>query len=124
MYTTDQKISAATVTIQIRPTGEYGNRRRVTITVPADFDLNDKSTTQVYYHNWNVYRSLPESSPFYAAIEAVRGKETNIRLHELMLSSRGGKSFVSVVGETHDNTSRIMRKMSQIFGDDVAFDTL
>lgn len=124
MYTTDQKVSEATVVIQIRPTGEYGQRRRVTITVPADFDINDRTSTQVYYQSWNLRHNLPESNPFFAAIEAVQDKEkANLRLRELILTSRRGKSYVSVIGETHDNTSRIMRKMSSIFGEDVDFDT-
>lgn len=125
MYTTDQKVQKATVNVQIRPTGEYGNRRKVTIRLPASFNIDDKDSTKVYYHAWNDHRGLPNDHPFFAAIEAVKNKQSGgIRLHELMLTSRQGTTYVSFVGETHDRTKTIERKLSQIFGAWVEYDSL
>lgn len=124
MYTTDPKIQEATVTVQIRPTDGYKHRRKVIITIPASFDFDDRNSTSAYYCAWNTGKNLPESSPYCAAIEAVKSSQNNIRLHELMLTSCEEKTFVSVIGETSDNINRIMQNLTQIFGDGIDFDTL
>ena len=108
MYTTNNDVRTATITIKIRPTGEYGNRRKVTITLPAEFDINDKASTEVYYHAWNEHRGLPADHPYRTAIESVKDKAVGgIRLHELMLTSCKGVTSVSFIGETHDRTKTI-----------------
>lgn len=124
MYTTDPKVQEAAVTVQIRPSGEYNHRRKVIITIPASFDFDDRDSTSIYYRAWNTGKSLPECNPYCAAIEAVENSKNNIRLHELMLTSCKGKTFVSVVGETSDDINRIMHNLTQIFGDGIDFDTL
>ena len=114
MYTTNNDVRTATITIKIRPTGEYGNRRKVTITLPAEFDINDKASkvtitlpaefdindkasTEVYYHAWNEHRGLPADHPYRTAIESVKDKAVGgIRLHELMLTSCKGVTSVSI----------------------------
>ena len=124
MYTTNNDVRTATITIKIRPTGEYGNRRKVTITLPAEFDINDKASTEVYYHAWNEHRGLPADHPYRTAIESVKDKAIwGIRLHELMLTSCKGVTSVSFIGETHDRTKTIERKLSQIFGNNVEYDS-
>lgn len=124
MYTTDQKIQEATVTVQTRLANEYKHRRKVIITIPASFDFDDRNSTSAYYCAWNTGKNLPECNPYCAAIEAVKSSQNNIRLHELMLTSCKEKTFVSVIGETSDNINRIMQNLTQIFGDGIDFDTL
>ena len=124
MYTTDPKIQEATVTVQTRLANEYKHRRKVIITIPASFDFDDRNSTSAYYCAWNTGKNLPECNPYYAAIEAVKSSQNNIRLHELMLTSCKEKTFVSVIGETSDNINRIMQNLTQIFGDGIDFDTL
>lgn len=124
MYTTNPKVQEAAVTVQIRPSGEYNHRRKVIITLPATFNLDDRDSTKVYYHAWSAGKSLPKSNPYFEAIEAVQSSPNNIRLHELMLTSCKEKTFVSVIGETSDDINHIIHNLNQIFGDGIAFDTL
>lgn len=104
-----------TVQVNIRSFGEFLNHRKVTISLPASFDLEDKSTTKPIYEAWNKGKNVPESNPHRHSIDEVK---KSLKLHEMMLTSRNGQTYISVIGETRETYKPIVRKLNAIFGED------
>lgn len=115
---TDSQVSQTTVNASIQRVGEYGHWFKVTINVKVPFDINNAHSSRVYYNAWQRYHNLPVDSPFHKEIEMVKNE---IRLHEMMLSSCRGITYVSFLGDTHSNKSEIQNLLEYIFCNNITF---
>lgn len=111
-----------TILVNVRNVGEFGNRFKVNVSIPAQFDIEDDSSTKIYYTSWNNERNLPKEHPLHNCIEEI--KEV-VRLHEMQLISRSDIKYVSFVGETHTKISLIKSQLMAVFntlGYSISFD--
>lgn len=104
------KTAARTIQVKIRDIGEYCSRRKVYITIPADFDFHSKDDTKPLFDAWNNCRSLPADHPFYDNMVLIKNY---IRFQEMVLNSHSGKTSITFVGETSDSFKKIQANLSK-----------
>lgn len=119
MTASNQKFKKILVRIRAN---EFGNRFKVSISIPVKFDIEDNSSTQSYYTAWTNSRNLPEDHPLHNCIKGI--KEV-VRFHEMQLVSRSGDTYVSYIGETCSKIQLFKSQLIEIFGllsDSISFD--
>lgn len=114
-----ETIKQAEIRVKIRTTGEFGNRRRVFLYIPEEFNFNDQASKDMYFSVWSHTHNLPEDHPFHDSIEEM---QKSIRLHEMTVTSRDQKTFVLIIGETSGSTSFVTDILIDIFGSALSFD--
>ena len=107
------------LTVTIRVTGEFGQLVQVCLNVPANFDMDDSASKQIYYDSWKRIRNLPVDHPLHDNVERLK---EHFRMSEMILVARQESTYVCFAFITA-NRPTVKHKIEKVFGkDNVTFD--